>query len=145
MTNSLHWLAMDRADEPRIAAAGELIALDPGEAVVTPPARPEGAAGGKANHPAASAQERFEGSFQPLQNGFYLVEHGATAEWMAVNTADEAESNLRADAAGPSPARLRPLALLPAVTGWPLWQYLALAALLLFAAEWHLFHRRRTE
>jgi hypothetical protein len=29
--------------------------------------------------------------------------------------------------------------------GWPLWQYLALAALVLFTIEWWLFHRRRTE
>ena len=39
------------------------------------------------------------------------------------------------------------LSLLPFanLASWPIWQYLAIAAFALFALEWWLFHRRRTE
>jgi hypothetical protein len=83
--------------------------------------------------------------FQPLVNGFYEWQTHDGTRWLAVNTFSEAESDLRI-ANTPSSAGLAlPAVSLARFAGWPLWQYLAAAALLLFALEWWLFHRRRTE
>ena len=84
------------------------------------------------------------GLFQPLANGFYLLNERDGAAWLAVNTFSEAESDLRQAMPGSAPTTFPRLAA-TSLSGWPLWQYLALAALLLFTLEWRLFHRRRTE
>jgi hypothetical protein len=83
--------------------------------------------------------------FQPLANGFYDWQTQNGQRWLAVNTFSTAESDLRA-AGTPTSAPIElPTVSLARLAGWPLWQYLAAAALLLFALEWWLFHRRRTE
>ncbi|MEQ1861821.1 MAG: BatA and WFA domain-containing protein [Chthoniobacteraceae bacterium] len=82
----------------------------------------------------------------PFTNGFIPQTREGRAEWLAVNTFDEAESNLLFDAAPKDPAT--PLPYRNALAGfaaWPFWRYLALGALVLFTLEWSLFHRRRTE
>jgi hypothetical protein len=62
-----------------------------------------------------------------------------------VNTFSEAESRVHTEFAETGNGEGLQTATLPALTSWPIWRYLALAALLLFALEWWLFHRRRTE
>ncbi len=82
-----------------------------------------------------------------LQNGFFPIAQDGRTSWLAVNTFDEAESDLRF--AGSTPPAPRATAKLPVALAsfgaWPLWRYLALGALVLFTLEWSLFHRRRTE
>jgi hypothetical protein len=87
------------------------------------------------------------GEGEHLQNGFFPVTHEGRAQWLAVNTFDEAESDLRfAESTAPSPRAETKLPVALASFGaWPLWRYLALGALVLFTLEWSLFHRRRTE
>lgn len=82
-----------------------------------------------------------------LKNGFQPVTHDGRTEWLAVNTFDEAESDLRFAAAPKATARVdTPLpSTLAGLGGWPFWRYLAFFALALFTLEWSLFHRRRTE
>ena len=85
------------------------------------------------------------GFFQPLHDGFHLVTEKGATSWLAVNTFSEAESDLRGPGASASARAPLPITALARFRGWPLWQYLALAALVLFSIEWWLFHRRRTE
>jgi hypothetical protein len=74
------------------------------------------------------------------------VQDAEKTSWLAVNTFSEAESDLRTSGAAPAEkAPSFPALSFAAAGAWPLWQYLALAALLLFGLEWRLFHRRRTE
>jgi hypothetical protein len=140
MSNTIHWLAGEAPETITSAIAGENIALAPGAAHSTEPLTDPKADIAVSTQPAAN--------FQPLRNGFHLVRQPSGASWVAVNTFSEAESDLRTAAEGPPPAptaRTLPLPGLADFTAWPLWQYLALAALVLFAIEWWLFHRRRTE
>jgi hypothetical protein len=64
---------------------------------------------------------------------------------VAVNTFSEAESDLRGATTPTGAGPTLPEVSLTRLANWPLWQYLAAAALALFAVEWWLFHRRRTE
>ncbi len=137
MTNATRWLAGDSRETIAGVLAGEQVSLAPGatistDALTSIEAQPDLA-------------KTTTGFFQPLRDGFHLVtEQGATS-WLAVNTFSEAESDLRGgDASAKTPPPF-PVAALAGFSGWPLWQYLALAALVLFTIEWWLFHRRRTE
>ncbi len=93
------------------------------------------------------------GESHALRNGFHAVTRDGRAEWLAVNTFDEAESDLGGSSAGtavlsgPRTAEdSRSYQRFEApLLAWPLWRYLALGALVLFTLEWSLFHRRRTE
>ena len=139
ISNTLQWLAGDAAETPRALAAGETIALAADETLWTQPQTKFA----RDLRPDPTRLER--GFFQPLASGFYLLQQPGAARWIAVNTFSEAESDLRSDSIPGSPApTLRPLAL-AALGGWPPWRYLALAAFALFAFEWWLYHRRRTE
>jgi hypothetical protein len=94
----------------------------------------------------ASAEPATVRSFTPLQNGFYRAKQDATETWLAVNTFDPAESNLAHEQSAPTSNRTSASALtFITVSGWPLWRFVALAALGLLIGEWWLFHRRRTE
>jgi hypothetical protein len=122
ISNALHWLA-DATPEPRPPwRCGDTLALAAGESVPLDPP--------------------VTGFFQPLRNGFHALVRDGRTTWLAVNTAAEAESDLRgtetAEAQAAGPPTGSPFA-------WPLWRCLALAALALAASEWALFHRRRTE
>jgi hypothetical protein len=68
--------------------------------------------------------------------------HGpAGSRWLAINTADAAESDLRSaeSTANNSPILSRSWRALQS------WRWLALAAAILIATEWLLHHRRITE
>ncbi len=137
MSNAVHWLAGEASETTASVIAGENVPLAVGASISTEPltspdAKPD---------TAKFASEVF----QPLHNGFYQMQQPGGAGWIAVNTFSEAESDLRnTTAATTAPATL-PMTSLANFSGWPLWQYLALTALVLFTIEWWLFHRRRTE
>jgi Ca-activated chloride channel family protein len=139
MSNTIHWLAGEQSAEMPGALAGATIPLEANETISTEPQFP----GAPSSHEKPKAVRA--GFFQPLRNGFYQIVRPGGAVWLAVNTFDAAESDLRAPDAplDESP----PLSLLPLAnfSSWPIWQYLAIAAFALFAGEWWLFHRRRTE
>ena len=135
MSNTLHWLSGDQAETRPSTVAGETVFLGPGERAAGEPIT---------TLPAGNAVPvtTLERSFQPLRNGYYAVNSGETTRWLAVNTFSAAESDLRASG-GDSPNATT--FSTPALAAVPPWQWLSLAALLLFTAEWWLFHRRRTE
>jgi hypothetical protein len=140
ISNTLHWLAGDETSPVLSRRAGEALTLLPGETVHVDAQTPWKKAA--SSGPPLLAHDVFE----PLTNGFYEIQSREGSHWMAVNTFNEAESDLRATSAVPAAGNpALPAVSLARVAGWPLWQYLALAALLLFAMEWWLFHRRRTE
>jgi len=137
MSNAIHWLAGDRAASAISVKAGQPFPLSGDESVETKPG-------------ATDPQTRQAAHvFAPLMNGFYEVHSPAQSRssWAAVNTFDEAESNLNT-AASPAKSVTASAAVPSMVTAgfdWPLWQYLTLTAIALFTLEWWLFHRRRTE
>ncbi len=139
IANTIEWLAGDTAETSRAFTAGETIALGAGETLWTEP-QTKFVRDVKPN-PARLAHDFF----QPLANGFYLLQQAAGSRWIAVNTFSEAESNLRAEAATPFAETAPPALSFALRAGWPPWIYLALAAFALFTFEWWLFHRRRTE
>jgi hypothetical protein len=125
ITNTVHWLADARENAGRSLRAGEVLALSDGEQIVEPPA---------------------SGYFQPLRNGFYESQRDARREWIAVNTFSDNESNLQQAKAATATTHMATVPpVLASFASWPIWRWLALAALALFTAEWSLFHRRRTE
>ncbi len=137
ISNTLHWLAGEESTPILSRRAGDSIPLTAGETIPLDPQTPW-------KKPATSPAVTHD-IFEPLSNGFYQVQTPQGSHWLAVNTFSDSESDLRLPQV---PASARPS--LPGVsfarlTSWPLWQYLAAAALLLFALEWWLFHRRRTE
>jgi hypothetical protein len=139
ITNTLHWLTGDETTPILSRRAGEALPLAAGESVRIDPQSPWK----KDVNPASAPVART--LFEPLVNGFYEWQTREGPRWLAVNTFSEAESDLRA-VTTPSGAGLTlPEVSLARLADWPLWQYLAAAALALFALEWWLFHRRRTE
>ncbi|MGB8170787.1 MAG: BatA and WFA domain-containing protein [Chthoniobacteraceae bacterium] len=138
MSNTLQWLAGSTVAHPPTLPAGEIFPLASEQTVWTAPQR-------KWSGELKPDRTQFaHGVFQPLANGYYLLNERDSGSWLAVNTFSETESDLRlteTSTASPALPRLAAVNL----SGWPIWQYLALAALLLFTLEWWLFHRRRTE
>jgi hypothetical protein len=90
------------------------------------------------------AYKRVHALLRPLYNGYYRIDDPAGSSWLAVNTFDPAESDFsHIPAASTAPWNFtQGVAVSPWMNPWRL---LALAALLLSALEWALFHRRRTE
>jgi hypothetical protein len=138
MSNTLQWLAGTAVAHAPTLPAGETFPLASDQTVWTEPQKKW--SGDVKPDPAHLAH----GVFQPLTNGYYLLNASDGPEWLAVNTFSEAESDLRNSEKSAAGAALPRFAAVN-LSGWPLWQYLALAALLLFTLEWWLFHRRRTE
>ncbi len=139
MANTLHWLAGEEAAPVSSRRAGETLPLTDTESIAPEPQNPWSPA------PAAKATANVHGFFQPFANGFYALTTRDGLRWLAVNTFSESESDLRG-ATSPKVAPFNfPVISLARITGWPLWQYLAAAALAFSALEWWLFHRRRTE
>jgi len=141
MSNALNWLAQRTPALHDSCKAGEPLALEPGETV-------EPQSGTDLPTSAAMAQGT-DTLFLPLKNGFYArMNASGDDRWIAVNTFDPAESDLRQP-----PGRSVTFArehfsgwrVFLHFGVWPPWQYLTLSALGLFALEWWLFHRRRTE
>ena len=139
MSNTIHWLAGEQTAEMPGALAGATIPVEANESVSTEPEFP--------GTPASKEKPKAvrEGFFQPLRNGFYRIDRADGAHWLAVNTFDAAESDLRAPDAAPEGSARISLFPLANLASWPIWQYLAIAAFIIFAFEWWLFHRRRTE
>lgn len=71
------------------------------------------------------------------RNGFF---QSPSTAWLAVNTSDENESDLRTSQSTASPDLL-----LGRIASLQLWQWIALGALLLILVEWCFHHRRITE
>jgi len=140
ISNTVHWLAQTESETQGMAECGYAVTLAPGESAQ--PA-PDSLAGGR------KTARGIGGSFQPLRNGFYRVDQtGAAAEshrWLAVNTANDAESNLQSANAAPPTGRGFVPKTLGGIGSGAIWQWFALAALVLLTAEWWLFHWRRTE
>jgi hypothetical protein len=134
ITNALQWLDARDSLQPRSLIAGESLTLTEAHSVSTEPlfAPPK-------SPPAMQAA----GILQPLRNGFYLLGDSAGQSWLAVNTFDPQESDLRFEGSEKA-ASSRPIAT-SNVGPWPPWLWLALAAFALFTGEWWLFHRRKTE
>jgi hypothetical protein len=137
MANTIHWLAGETAQAAASVAAGTTVPLEPEVSLATTPLTDPAVKPGDVQF--------ASGFFQPLHNGFYLQKRTNNAGWLAVNTFSEAESDLRGAGGGEAAPTSLPSVSLATISGWPLWQYLALAALALFTLEWWLFHRRRTE
>jgi hypothetical protein len=139
ISNTLQWLAGEQAVTAPSLHAGEALPLDAGETVWNAPQTKWTAA-------IQPDPARFTGGlFQPLLDGYYLLNQRDGQRWLAVNTFSDAESDLRVTAPQSAASGAFPALSAAALSGWPLWHYLALAALLLFTLEWWLFHRRRTE
>ena len=139
MANTLHWLAGEAVAPVLGRQAGETLPLAEGETITSIAQNPWS----PATKPDPNAVTRD--LFQPLTSGFYQLNTRDGARWLAVNTFSDQESDLRISEAAPGPAVTLPSLPFARLTGWPIWQYLAAAALLLSALEWWLFHRRRTE
>ncbi len=137
MTNATRWLAGETHDTTGGVLAGESVTLAPGSAISTEAVTNLDAL--------PDPKKTASGTFSPLHDGFHLVTGPGAQNWIAVNTFTEAESDLLDAPPAENKTASLPIAALAGFTGWPLWQYLALAALILFTIEWWLFHRRRTE
>lgn len=137
MTNTTRWLAGESHAAANSVLAGENVKLAPGTTISSEPITSADAT--------PNRDKTATDSFQPLHDGFHLVTAPGATSWLAVNTFSEAESDLRIGETSPQTSGALPIAALAGFAGWPLWQYLALAALVLFTIEWWLFHRRRTE
>lgn len=140
MTNTLQWLSGESDEAPLALSAGESLALAADESIDAAPAAETG--------PAVVDPPRSSGVFKPLRQGFYERHRAIGADWIAVNTFSESESDLRVGESGArSPEKVLSNRTPPLreLAGWPFWRYLALGAVALIAVEWSLFHRRRTE
>ena len=156
ISNTVHWLAQTVSESPEAALCGHAVNLGSGESARAEPDAVGGDAAGSTRSSVKPVGTQVasvpvvKGSLQPLRNGFYRIDNTeASAEshrWLAVNTGDDAESNLRGNpVAGPAAGRKTALPSLSAGIGGVLWTWLALAAFALLTVEWWLFHRRRTE
>jgi len=139
ISNTLHWLAGEETSPVLSGRASEALPLAAEESVRVDPQTPW------KKESASGSQPVAHDVFEPLTNGFYEVQTRAGPHWLAVNTFSEAESDLRAANTPTTGSPVLPAISLAPLAGWPLWHYLAAAALALFSLEWWLFHRRRTE
>jgi len=139
ISNTLHWLAGEDSAPVLSRRAGETLPLTDGAAIGTQSRTPW--QDYNATDPGATVRELF----QPLTNGFYQIKIREESRWLAVNTFSEEDSDLRAANTPTTAAPALPMISLAHFASWPLWQYLAAAALALLVLEWWLFHRRRTE
>ena len=136
---TVQWLAGERSDSLPVLTAGEVLQIPAGKSVAsTPLIVPPGA------RAAASQEPQVTGFFQPLRNGFWQIADADSKRWIAVNTFSAAESDLRAGGGSDARTATQPISA-NVLHGWPPWQWLALAVLVLIVAEWWLFHRRKTE
>jgi Aerotolerance regulator N-terminal/von Willebrand factor type A domain len=133
MSSSIQWLAGSPPDAARAVLSGEPLTLTADERVASEPVTVP---------PKVAPVPNVAGFFQPTRNGYYALS-GEPVRWLAVNTFNEAESDLRSAAQEDAPqAGWTPA---PRLTALSPWQWLALAAFALFTGEWWLFHRRQTE
>jgi hypothetical protein len=134
VSNVIHWLAGRFSIEEPALKAGETFFPAQGEKVSRNPLR-EAAAAGEGTTPSLA-----ETPVTLRRNGFYEVRGPLRTRWLAVNTENAAESDLRAAASDSK------IPILGRNWGaWQPWRWLALGAVILLVAEWCLHHRRVTE
>jgi Ca-activated chloride channel family protein len=134
VSNVIHWLAERHARSEAIVKAGETFFPKEGEEIRKDPLPQLQAAGD------AEAATSSRTPFTVRKNGFYEVRGSEGTRWLAVNTSDPAESDLRAAKSENQ--------VLPFTGSWGAlqpWRWLALAAFLLLVVEWCLHQRRVTE
>ena len=137
VSNAIHWLAGEQNLGGNSLAAGQTFLPEDGEKVAAEPRRD-----GKAEPLPDEARSLTEGPVRLKKNGFYEVRPrgDGPGRWLAVNTANEEEADLRG-----AKSNRNILALALSWGGLHPWQWLALAAFALIVAEWFLHHRRVTE
>ncbi|MHA3775253.1 BatA domain-containing protein [Verrucomicrobiota bacterium sgz303538] len=147
MGNLVQWLAGDTTDPALAVRAGEVMELPGANAIQGPvPLTAANTTNSATASNAATSPRPGSHTFQPLENGFYAVTGNGADGWIAVNTFDERESNLAAISSRQEHQQSSIASTVSGLaTGWPLWRYLAIAAIALLCGEWWLFHRRRTE
>ena len=135
VSNVVHWLAGRSPEAESGFKAGQTYVPASGESISRRPVLKEGAEGSDKVPQLTEMPLRFE------TNGLYEVRGPFRSRWLAVNTGDSAESDLRgAESTGSNLSVLGRSwgALQP-------WRWLTLAALALLVAEWLLHHHRVTE
>ena len=132
VSNVVHWLAGRRAENETELRAGETF-IPVGDENIS-------------RDPITQATEGqpppvIDGPLKLTRNGLYKVRGPFRSRWLAINTADAAESDLRhaESTTNEAPALSRSWGALQS------WRWLALAAAILIVAEWFLHHRRVTE
>jgi hypothetical protein len=132
VSNVIHWLAGRSSGEEVAWKAGQTFVPANGEMISRSP---------EEKTTADRAGPLLSGTPLMLRkNGFYEVRGPVRTRWLAVNTGDPAESDLRA-AEGASDIRI----LSRRWGALQYWRWLTLAAAVLLVAEWFLYHRRVTE
>jgi hypothetical protein len=133
VSNVVHWLAARRPEIEMKLKAGQTYIPIGGERISPDPIREGKEAKDK-------LQPLIEGPLKLTKNGFYEVRGPFRSRWLAINTGDATESDLRAaESTSEIPILSRSLGALQP------WRWLALAAALLLVTEWFLHHRRVTE
>jgi len=134
MRNLLFWLAGRQVDLPEPVPAGSLLTLGEGEKLTAFEPDQEAAT--------AIPLATGPGLTRLRQTGLYRLQ-GDVPRLIAVNSFSDAESDLReATSEGSATGAGGPIR---AFFSGPLWYWLGLAAFLLLATEWSLYHARRTE
>ncbi len=134
VSNAVHWLAGRDPGENTPLTAGRVFLPAEGERLASEPWNP------------SEPEDKASLGGTPrrlIRNGFYEVhpaEPGTPSRWIAVNTADRDESDLRQ-----AQANRNTLILRQANFSLQPWQWLALGTLILILIEWALHHRRITE
>jgi von Willebrand factor type A domain/Aerotolerance regulator N-terminal len=134
VSNVIHWLAERRSRSEALVKAGETFFPRAGEEIRKNPLPQLQAAG--ATEPATYSPTPFT----VRKNGFYEVRGSEGTRWLAVNTSDAAESDVRA-----AENENKALSFTGNWGAWQAWRWLALAALVLLVVEWCLHLRRVTE
>ena len=134
VSNVVHWLAGRRSGTEDLWKAGQTFIPAKDEKISQEPIRQAEPKRVKRQHLSGGAPTRL------TKNGFYEVSSSPQTRWLAVNTGDSAESDLRA--ARDDEQYIHPGKELGSPAG------LALArpfSFLLIVVEWFLHHRRLTE
>jgi Ca-activated chloride channel homolog len=134
VSNVVHWLAERRSRSETILKAGGTFFPKDGEEIRKDPLLPPQAAGDTKPATYSQAPSTLR------KNGFYDVRGSEGTHWLAVNTSDTAESDVR--------AAISENKALPFTRRWGAlqpWRWVALAALVLLVVEWCLHLRRVTE
>ena len=134
VSNVVHWLAGRRSEREDLWKAGQTFIPAKNEQISQEPI-------GRVEAKKVKTQPLSGGApIRLTKNGFYQVSGLQQTRWLAVNTGDAAESDLRG--AGTT----NNISIL--VKSWgalQVWRWLALFAFLLIVLEWFLHHRRLTE
>jgi hypothetical protein len=134
VSNVIHWLAERRSRSEALVKAGGTFFPKAGEEIRKEPL-PQLQATGE-TEPATYSQTPLS----VRKNGFYEVRGSEGTRWLAVNTSDAAESDVRA-----AESENKALSFTGNWGALQPWRWLVLAALVLLVVEWCLHHRRVTE